>query len=170
MKPAFSFLTPLPPPRPQIIARHDRLRAVSTADTRIVLVVQRVVRHFIDLDICPYVGPGPPDEGIHFHELKGVVPLDRLGVGSSRRLLPSDARDPRLITVEDTSKRLNFPQLAAAIRIAGPQGFAMLLRLLFRRQQRFHLMQLSGLQLISLNEAVTCGIGLSKEKICIEIE
>ena len=91
------------------------------------LIVQRVVRNFIDLDVRPYVGPRPPDQWIHFHQFKCLIPLDQPGVGSGRRLLPSDARDPCIISLEDACERFDFAQLATAVRIARPQGLAMLI-------------------------------------------
>src|SRR6185369_6974460 len=112
--------TPLPAPRARILPGHDRLCAMGAADARVVLVMQRVVRHFIDLDVRPYIGPRPTDKRIDLHELEGVVPLDRLGIRPGRRLLPPNARNPGIVAVEDAPERLDFPQLAASVRAAGP--------------------------------------------------
>src|SRR5262245_1666994 len=118
---------------------------MCAADTRIVLVMQRVVRHLIDLDVRPYIGPAPPDERIHFHELEGAVPLDRPGIGSCRRLLTPDPGDPCIVAGQNTPQWLNFPQLAALIWGACPESPTVLLLLLLRRQQRFDLLHLGRL-------------------------
>ena len=120
MQSAFGFRTALPAARPMVFTRHHRLRAMCAADTGIIAVMERVIRYFVNMDIGPDVAPRPFGKRIDLHQLKFGVPLDQFRMGSGRRLIPPDSRNPGVEPFEDAGKRFDFPQLAAAVRIAGP--------------------------------------------------
>ena len=131
MKAAFGLIPAFPPSGPRIVTGHDRLRALNTADAGIVAVMHFVIRHFVQADVSPDIGPRPPDERIHLDELKDVIPLDWLGMGPGRRLFPSNTGNPRIESTQHTRQRFDFSQLAALVWVARPQGRPMLFSLPF---------------------------------------
>src|SRR5688572_11683754 len=62
MKTAFLLLAPAPATRARVLARLDRRRAGPATDGRIVLIVERVVRHVVFVDVRPHVARRPGDE------------------------------------------------------------------------------------------------------------
>ena len=120
MQSAFSLRRALPTPCPGIFTGHDRRGAVRTANAGIVAIVQFVVRHLVDLDISPYVFPRPFGQGIHFDQLEFAIPLDQLGISSRWSLITPDSGNPGVKSLEHTGQRLDLPQLATLVRIAGP--------------------------------------------------
>src|SRR5439155_10483223 len=97
---------PGPAPGPGILAGLHRTGAVGAADTRIVLVVERIVGDLVQLDVGPDVLGRPPGERVELDQSELQVPFDQLGVRARGRLLASDAGDPGPIAVQRARQRL----------------------------------------------------------------
>src|SRR5690606_20556977 len=95
------------------------------------------------------------------------IVFDLLGIRPRRRLIPADAGDPRLVLAEYAGERLYLANVAAGVRVAIPQFFAMLRRLLFRRLQRLHLNEIEP---VSFRDSVSCLIRFPEMKICVQVE
>ena len=135
MYPAFNLGKVFPPPRAGVFARHHRTRAIGAANTGIVAVMQFVVGNFMDPNVGPDILPLPLRERIDFYQLKLLVPLDQLRIGSRGRLVPPDPGEPCVESLEHSGERLHFAQLATLIGMARPQRITILGGLLLRGQQ-----------------------------------
>ena len=60
----------------------------------VVLLVERIVRDVIRINIRPNLLPGPRSQGIDFHQLKSLIPFYEPSIRSCGRLIASNARDP----------------------------------------------------------------------------
>src|SRR5581483_10499340 len=125
-----------PSPGARIFPRLDRRRAMRTADAGIVLIMEPVVRHFVYLDISPHVLGRPFRQRVDLDELEFTVPFDQPGVRSGRRLVTSDPRNPGVEPFQNPRQRLDLPQFAAAVRLARPEGVAVLRSLFCRGKAR----------------------------------
>src|SRR5829696_8958690 len=86
-----------PAPCAVVFAGNDGSCARNAADRRIPGVVQRVVRNLVDVDVGLHALRVPVDDGLHLPDAVALRPLDLLGGRASRRLLPPDACDPRVV-------------------------------------------------------------------------
>src|SRR5262249_46002114 len=73
---ALRLLAPAPAAGPGIFAWPDLARAGDAADARIVLIVQRIVRHLVLAHVRPHVVHRPPDERVHLDEAEPRIPAD----------------------------------------------------------------------------------------------
>src|SRR5262249_34200064 len=79
VQPTFLLAGAGPAPRPLVLPFADRPRAGPAADTRIPLVVQRVVRHVMFQNEVPHVALGPGQQRVDLHEAELGVPLHDAG-------------------------------------------------------------------------------------------
>src|SRR5579871_1627244 len=91
--------------------------AGPAADARIALIVQRVVRDFVDGDIGPDIALGPVGERIDFDQVELGVPLHDGGPGSVRGLVATDRADPGVVTAHGFFQRFDLTNAAALIRM-----------------------------------------------------
>src|SRR2546421_1817098 len=106
--PAFELVAAGPPPGAFVFAGGDGTRARNAADRRIALVVQRVVRNLVDVDVRLDALRVPIHDRLHLPHAVPVRPLDLLGLRARRRLLASDPRDPRVVSGERAFERLDL--------------------------------------------------------------
>src|SRR5690349_21269997 len=103
-----------------VVTGCDRARARDTADRRVALVVQRVVRNLVHVDVRLHTLRVPVDERLHLPDAIALRPLELLRVCTRRRLLAADAGDPCVVRRERTLERLDLANVAAAIRLGPP--------------------------------------------------
>src|ERR671931_1109962 len=104
-----------------VLAADDGARARHAADRRVALVVQRVVRNLVDVEVGLHALRVPVDDGLHLPDAVALRPLDLLRVRARERLLAADAGDPRVIGRQRTLERLDLADVAAAVRLALPE-------------------------------------------------
>src|SRR5206468_3222544 len=85
--PALELVAPGPAPGPFVLTGGDRTCAWNAADRRIALVVERVVRNLVDVDVRLDALRVPIDDRLHLPDAVPVRPLDLLGPCTGRRLL-----------------------------------------------------------------------------------
>src|SRR5690625_280106 len=73
----------------------DRTGAGNTADARVAFILKRVVGEVVVTDIVPDLFTAPGSHRIDFHRLGCRVIFNDLYIFSSRRLMATDAGDPR---------------------------------------------------------------------------
>jgi hypothetical protein len=171
VQPALGLAEILPPARTRIVARKDRRGTVGAADAGVIAVVEPVIRALRGAGGTSrpaHWSSGP--EGLNFDQLELFIPLDQSGVGSRGSLIPPNSCNPGRVFAKNTSERFDFPELAALVRLAGPQLVAILAGLLFRRQQGFHLDDLRWLQPVPRDNPITHVEGFGKQKIRIQIK
>ena len=103
----------------------------------IILFMKRVVGHVVGANIFPDVFPSPIREWIHLYESKFFVPLNFLGIRASGSLIAANPGGPRGEVAELGLERLDLAQVAAFVRIDGPEFRPELLGLFFRRKRDF---------------------------------
>src|SRR5579883_1895469 len=96
-------------------------RAVRAADAGVAAVVERIVRDVVGEQVVPDVLVAPGSDGVDLDQLKFAVPLDLAGVSARRSLVTPDGGDPCAQRGELVFQGLNFADLAAPVRIDGPQ-------------------------------------------------
>src|SRR5262249_45704756 len=116
-------------PGPPALAARAGQRAVRTADRRVAVVVQLVVRQLALVDIVPAALVVPVGERVRLPQLVRLVPADLGRVGARRRLVATQAGDPRVEIGERTGERLDLAKRAAERRIALPELVAVRRRL-----------------------------------------
>src|SRR5512133_383020 len=104
-----------------VVAGGDRARARDAADRRVALVVQRVVRNLVHVDVGLHALRIPVDDRLHLPDAVALRPLDPLRVRARQRLLTTDARDPRVVRRERALERLDLANVTAAVRLRLPQ-------------------------------------------------
>ena len=72
-------------------------RAVLAADTWKVLIMRGIIDNIVRSDILPYVFGSPRSQRIKFHESEFRIVFDFLRVGTCRRLIAANARNPCLV-------------------------------------------------------------------------
>src|SRR5436305_5848861 len=74
-------------PRPAAIAGRtahtDRLGAVGATDRGVALIVERVIREVVLMDVVPDVAFGPVRERVELPELKALVPAELRSAGTT---------------------------------------------------------------------------------------
>src|SRR5258705_6695760 len=133
MQTAFGLLESPPPPSALVFIDLHSCSAGHTANGRIPLVVEQVVRDIMLADIFPNLALGPASERINLYETKLRVAFNNSGLSPRRRLLATNRSNPGVQTGEHLPERLHFSQAAAEIRIALPKLFSISQRLLFQR-------------------------------------
>src|SRR5919198_4077076 len=117
---ALELVRPGPAPGPLVLAAGNGARARHAADRRVALVVQRVVRNLVHVDVGLDALGVPVDDGLHLPHPVALRPLELLRVRARQRLLTADAGDPRVIRLESALERLDLANVAAAIRLRLP--------------------------------------------------
>src|SRR6266545_5578423 len=136
MQTTFSLLKSAPTPGARIFIDLHGRSAGRTADGRITLVVERVVRDIMLADIFPDLPLGPTGEGINFYETKLSVAFNHPRLSARRGLVATNRSNPGAQSGQHFPERLHFSQAAAEIRIALPEPLAIPERLLFQRSLR----------------------------------
>src|SRR5207245_7624652 len=85
-QPALERVESAPAPRPPVLIRPHRARAMRATDARIILVVQRIIGHVVGADIFPDLLPIPVRDRIELHQTKFRVPF-QLSRSSTRGCL-----------------------------------------------------------------------------------
>src|SRR5258708_10380661 len=65
VQPALSLTSAGPAPRPRIFARTNSPRAMRATDARIILIVKRVIRYVVFVEIAPNLFRSPIRDRIH---------------------------------------------------------------------------------------------------------
>src|SRR5262249_24464993 len=152
------LVAPGPAPRTLVLARLHGTRARDAADRRVARVVQRVVRNLLDADVRLDALRIPVDERLHFPDAVALRPLDLLGVRARRRLLATDARDPRVVLGERALERLDLADVTTAVRLGLPQPIG-----------RIDGMERTKLEPVALDEPVARLVRLRKEDERVEL-
>src|ERR1035437_3040524 len=126
MNAAFELSRARPAPCSLVLTWPHRARAGDATDRWVALVVQRVVRDLVDLEVGPDSLLAPVGEGMDAPETVALRPLDLLQPGPARRLVATNARDPGAVRRQRTLERLDLADLAATVGIALPQVRALL--------------------------------------------
>src|SRR5919197_5064215 len=98
-------------------AAHDGARARHAADRGIALVVQRVVRNLVHVDVGLNALRVPVDDGLHLPDAVALRPLELLRVRARDGLFATDAGDPRVVRLQRALERLDLADVAAAVRL-----------------------------------------------------
>ena len=147
-------------------ARPDRLGAVGAADRGVALIVQRVVREVVLMDVVPDVALGPVRERVQLPEPEALVPAELRGLGATAGVLAADAGDPAVDGRERPAHRLDLAHAAAGVGVALPELVAVLGRLLLEGQ----VVEAVELDPLVLGEAVAGLVGLREEDVGVEVE
>ena len=83
--------------------------------------MQRVVRQIVVMDVAPDFFRSPIGQRIDLDQMKLRVPLHLERSGSGRGLITTDAGYPGAQSREFALQRLDLSEIAAGIRIAGPE-------------------------------------------------
>src|SRR6266545_2238096 len=148
-----------PASRALVLAARDRARARNAADRRIALVVQRVVRNLVDVDVGLHALRVPVDDRLHLPDAVALRPFDLLRVGARHRLLAPNAGDPRVVGRERALERLDLADVAAAVGLGLPEPV--------RRVDRAERPQL---QAVALDQAVARLVRLREEDERVELD
>jgi len=114
----------------RVLANLNGACAVSAADTRVIAVVQNVVRQIICAHVMPDSVRGPIRERIQFDQAEVSVPFKFFCPSARWCLIAADARNPRVEFGNLGLERIDFSYLAAEIWLPTPEGFAGASRLL----------------------------------------
>src|SRR6185369_13029181 len=77
-----------------ILPGFDSLGAGPTADARIAIIMQRIVRQVIFLDVFPDLVIGPCRQRVELDHPVGIIPFDQAGICTESRLIAADPGDP----------------------------------------------------------------------------
>src|SRR5688572_23330526 len=110
-----------PPPRPGVLAGRNRARARRAADARVVLIVERVVRHLMLSHVRLDLLKGPARERVDLDEAEAPIPSDDRRVRAFGRLVAPNGGDPRAVVGERRLQRPHFPEIAAPVGLTLPQ-------------------------------------------------
>src|SRR5438034_6685678 len=121
MDAAFELVRARPAAGALLLVRARRAGARDAADRAVAGVVERVVRNLVDLDVGPDPLLVPVGERVHLVNAVALGPLDLRRPRAARRLVPANARDPRVVRSQRGDERLDLADVAAAVRIALPQ-------------------------------------------------
>src|SRR3954447_26765234 len=111
-----------PASRALVLAAEDGTGARNAADRGVALIVQRVVRDLVDVDVGLHALRVPVDERLNLPDVVALRPLDLLRMRARRGLLATDARHPRVVGRERALERLDLADVAAAVRLALPEA------------------------------------------------
>src|SRR5258707_292157 len=81
-------------PCPTALSPSSGARARHAADRGIPLIVQRIVRQIVIVDVAPEILLGPVGERFDLPDAAPLVALQLRGLGAGVRLLAPDAGDP----------------------------------------------------------------------------
>src|SRR3981081_4332192 len=145
---ALSFCSARPAPSPGIFAGLYGPRAMRATDAWIVLIMERVVRDVMFVEIAPNLFRSPIRDRIHLHQPEFSVPLDFSGILTNRSLVAANTRDPRTQLTKFAAERLNLAQIAALVGILRPEVLSVNACLRHRREQRKHSLNLYSIFLL----------------------
>src|SRR5579875_2380192 len=168
MQTALGLVKACPAAAARVFAWFDRARAVQATDAWIVLVVQRIIRHVMLLNVAPNLPLGPTHKWIDLHQVELAIPFKNLRVGTGRSLFAADASNPPVVLLEYICQRPHLADVAALVRIPSPQSFPVLLCLLFQCDGRQHLAQIRDSVLF--HSAIAQVIGFLEQDIRIEVK
>src|SRR5688500_17060391 len=117
MNSALGFHTPRPATGTGLFACRYRAGAVGAANTGIALIVQRIIRQIVGMDIGPKHFFGPGGEGGNLDIAMPPILADDGGLTACGGLVAADSGEPRIVIFEGAFQRRNFALVAAEIRI-----------------------------------------------------
>src|SRR5262245_66110714 len=135
MDSAFHLLLPVPSPAAFMRPGDHASSAGDAPDARVAVVVERVIRQFVSHDVIPHLPAGPGGQRVNLDQAVSRVPLNDADVGSRRRLISPERRDPGVVAPERQTERLDLADAAAEVRVAFVQALAVYAVLLFDAQR-----------------------------------
>src|SRR3954447_17018555 len=166
MNAALELVRAGPTARPLFLVGVDRPRARDAPDRPIAHVVQQVVRNLVDLNIGPNSLLVPVRERMDLPDAVALRPFELRRLRPARRLVPADAGDPGVVGLERAQKRLDLPDVAAAVGVALPQVRALGAMLLGDRRD----LRLQQLQAVALDEPPARLVRLAEEEVRVELD
>src|SRR5262249_4752683 len=136
MDTAFHLLLPVPSPAAFVSPGDHASSAGDAPDARVAVVVERVIRQFVSHDIIPHLPAGPGGQRVDLDQAVSRVPFNDADVGSRRRLISPERRDPGVVAPERPTERLGLSGAAGAGRGAFVKGRAGLAGVLFPAHTR----------------------------------
>src|SRR5260370_23685135 len=118
MDAAFQLLAG-PSARTYVLGIGRKRCAGSASYAGVALVIKRKDRDVPPLQVSPHVGVGPIRKRAYFQQLLSgwkAKMIDRLQIGSSRRVLATQSGEPDAVVVESSKERFDFPHSAATVR------------------------------------------------------
>src|SRR5215216_7853450 len=85
------------------------LGARPATNAGVTIIMQRIVRQVILLDMFPDLITRPCRKRIELDHLIGIVPFDKFCVGAESRLVAADAGDPGIVVGKELSLRDDLP-------------------------------------------------------------
>jgi len=91
MEAALGLAEARPAASSRVLAGTDSARAVGATNARVALIVQRVIRHVVLMDVAPHLLRIPVHDWIDFHQAKFGIPLDLVSGSAVQCLVPANA-------------------------------------------------------------------------------
>src|SRR5262245_2317812 len=135
MNPAFQLLLPVPSPAAFVRAGDYASSAGDAPDASVAVVVERVIWQFVSHDVIPHLPAGPGGQRVDLDQAVSRVPFNDADVGSSRRLISPERRDPGVVAPERQIERLDLADAAAEVRVALVKALAVNPVLFFNAQR-----------------------------------
>src|SRR5438105_9551166 len=110
-----------PASRALVLAAGDGACTGNAADRGIALIVKRVVRNLVDIDVGLDALRVPVDDRLHLPDAVALGPLDLLCGRARQSLLTADTGDPGVVRREGTLERFDLADVAAAVRLGLPE-------------------------------------------------
>src|SRR5919198_4288571 len=156
---ALELVRPGPAPGPLVLAAGNGARARDAADRRVSLVVQRVVRNLVHVDVGLDALGVPVDDGLHLPDAVALRPLQLLRIGASDGLLAANARDPGVVRLQRALERLDLADVTAAVRLRFPEPVGWI-----DRPERLQL------EVVALDQPIARLVRLRKEDERVELD
>src|SRR5436190_9942095 len=137
---------------------------MHATDTRVIAVVQFVIRHSVLYVVAPHFCARPVGEWAELNQIEFCIPINLANAGTLGGLRAANGRDPGIEGRELPPQRFNFTNGAALVRIACPEPRPEFLLLFFGRQLGIELLNLDS---VALFHAIDQVVGLWKQKFCI---
>src|SRR3954452_7857933 len=118
---ALQLVRARPAPRALLLVGPDRPGAGDAPDRPVPGVVQRVEGDLVDRNIGPDSLFVPVGERVQLPDVVPLGPLDLRRARTARRLVPTDARYPRVVRLKRAHERLDLADVAEAVGIALPE-------------------------------------------------
>src|SRR4030095_5973720 len=119
MQPAFLRRGLFPPPSPgaNILSRFHGPRAGCATDTRISIIVKRIVGNFVFPDVGTCVLESPFEQGIELLQAITFIPLFELKTVPCQRLLSPEARYPGFLAFQCAPQRQDLADMAGLLSL-----------------------------------------------------
>ena len=118
MNSAFQLLLSVPSAAAFVRPGDHAASAGDAADTRVAVVVERVVGQFVSHDVIPNPPARPGGQRIDLDQAVSRVPFDDADVGPRRRLIAPERRDPGVVTLERFGQRHDLADAATEVWFA----------------------------------------------------